>query len=116
MSLDDLLPLPPHMFYVLLVLRRGPLHGYGIKKEVSTQTSGQIDLDPGGLYRMIARLEGRGAVAVAAAPEGAPADDRKRVFYKLTAAGEQLLKAEGRRLSALVSSKAVRDLLKGARA
>ena len=42
-----------------------------------------------------------------------PTDDRKRVFYKLTRAGEQLLLAEARRLSALVSSREVKELLKG---
>jgi DNA-binding PadR family transcriptional regulator len=114
MPLDDLLPLPPHMFYVLLVLREGPLHGYGIKKEVQARSQGQIDLDPGGLYRLIARLEARGAVAVADAPADEPDDERHRVFYRLTRAGEQLLAAEARRLSALVSSKAVRDVLKEA--
>jgi DNA-binding PadR family transcriptional regulator len=112
LKLDDLLPLPPHMFHVLLVLRAGPLHGYAIKREVAAQSAGRIDLDPGGLYRLIARLEARGAVAEFA-PRGEPTDDRKRVFYKLTRAGEQLLLAEARRLSTLVSSKEVRELLKG---
>ena len=112
MKLEDLLPLPPHMFHVLLCLRTGPLHGYAIKKEVLARSSGRIDLDPGGLYRMIARLEAQGAV-VEVASRAQPTDDRKRVFYKLTRAGEQLLLAEARRLSALVSSKEVRELLKG---
>ena len=114
MGLEDLLPLPPHMFHVLLVLRRGALHGYGIKKEVAARTGGQINLDPGGLYRMIARLEDRGAIRAAAAPQNAPDDDRKRIFYVLMPAGERLLAAEARRLAALVSSREVRDVLKGA--
>jgi DNA-binding PadR family transcriptional regulator len=97
------------------VLSRGPRHGYGIKKEVAQLSSGQIDLDPGGLYRLIARLEAQGAVAVSKPPADEPGDDRKRFFYRLTKAGEQLLAAEARRLSALVSSRAVRDVLKGAR-
>ena len=112
MKLDNLLPLPPHLFHVLLCLRAGPLHGYAIKKEVLAQSSGRIDLDAGGLYRLIARLEAQGAV-MEVASRAQPADDRKRVFYKLTRTGEQLLLAEARRLSALVSSKEVRELLKG---
>ena len=112
MKLEELLPLPPHMFHVLLCLRAGPLHGYAIKKEVLAQSSGRIDLDPGGLYRLIARLEAQGAVTEVAS-RTQPTDERKRVFYKLTRAGEQLLLAESRRLAALVSSREVKELLKG---
>ena len=53
----EVLPLPPHMFHVLLVLNAGPSHGYGIKKAVAERTDGAVDLDAGGLYRLIARLE-----------------------------------------------------------
>jgi DNA-binding PadR family transcriptional regulator len=115
MSLNDLLPLPPHMFHVLLVLSQGPMHGYGIKKEVALQSGGQIDLDPGGLYRLIARLEARGALVAAAPPANGPDDERQRSYYRLTRAGQQLLAAEAQRLSALVSTRAVRDVLKAAR-
>jgi DNA-binding PadR family transcriptional regulator len=113
-SIDDLLPLPPGTFLVLLTLRGRALHGYGIKKEVRARSEGRVDLDPGGLYRLIARLEARGIVEPAEAPADAPADDRRRLFYTLTAAGERLLAAEARRLAALVAAPDVAVLVKGA--
>jgi DNA-binding PadR family transcriptional regulator len=112
--LDDLLPLPPGTFYVLLALRGRALHGYGIKKEVRARSEGRVDLDPGGLYRLIARLEARGVVQPADAPADAPADERRRLFYTLTVAGERLLAAEARRLASLVGSPEVAALIEGA--
>ena len=57
-----MLPLPPHLFHVLLALRDGPMHGYGIKKAVRERSEGRIMLDAGGLYRLIARLAEHGAI------------------------------------------------------
>ena len=110
-SLDDLLPLPPATFLVLLALRGRALHGYGIKKEVKARSDGRIDLDPGGLYRLIARLEARGVVRATDPPANAPVDDRKRLFYTLTAPGETLLAAEARRLASLLASPDVATLI-----
>ena len=114
--LDDLLPLPPATFLVLLAIRGRALHGYGIKKEVRARSEGRVDLDPGGLYRLVARLEARGVVQPAPAPADAPDDDRRRLFYTLTPAGERLIAAEARRMASLVGSPDVAALLDGARA
>jgi DNA-binding PadR family transcriptional regulator len=111
-SLDDLLPLPPHTFLLLLVLRKRVLHGYGIKKEILARSDGRIDLDPGGLYRLIARMEARGVVRVAPASTAESPDTRRGVSYTLTAAGEKLLAAEARRLSALMQSPEIKALLR----
>jgi DNA-binding PadR family transcriptional regulator len=113
---DDLLPLAPTTFLVLLVLRGRAMHGYGIKKEVRTRSDGMIDLDPGGLYRTIARLEARGIVKPVRAPADAPDDERRRLFYTLTAAGERVLAAEARRLALLVASPEVAAIIGGVRA
>jgi DNA-binding PadR family transcriptional regulator len=111
-SLDEMLPLPPHLFHVLLALRAAPLHGYAIKKAVSERSEGRIALDAGGLYRLIARLVDSGAIEEAAAPRGAVRDDRTRIYYRLTRAGERLVALEARRLAALVASPDVRALLR----
>jgi DNA-binding PadR family transcriptional regulator len=115
-ELADLIPLPPHTFFVLLSLRGRCLHGYGIKKEVRARSEGRVDLDPGGLYRLIARLEARGVLSVVDAPVDAPADEHRRVYYGLTAAGEALLAMEASRLAALIGSPDVAALIAGARA
>jgi len=110
-SLDDMLPLSPATFLVLLAVRGRAVHGYGIKKEVRARSDGRIDLDPGGLYRLIARLETRGVVRSTDAPANAPDDDRRRLFYTLTGPGEMLLAAEARRLASLVASPDVATLI-----
>src|SRR5688572_13993732 len=110
-----MLPLPPHLFHVLLALRGGPMHGYGIKKAVRERSEGRIMLDAGGLYRLIARLAEQGAIEEVAAPRGSVHDDRTRIYYKLTRAGDRLVALEARRLAALVSSPDVRALLRGAK-
>ena len=113
---DELLPLSPSTFLVLLALRGRAMHGYGIKKEVRARSDGAIDLDPGGLYRLIARLEVRGIVQSTPAPANAPDDERRRLFYTLTADGERVLVAEARRLASLVASPDVASLVDGVRA
>ena len=99
---ESSLPLPPHMFFVLLVLNAGPSHGYGIKKAVAVRSGGTVDLDAGGMYRLIARLEERGW-AEPAQPAAGEGGDARRKYYGLTEAGREILAAEARRVSALAS-------------
>ena len=101
-SMPDLpTPLPPHTFHVLLVLSREPAHGYGIKKAVSEESDGRIDLDAGGLYRAIARMEEQGWVEPAAAP--ATEEDARRKYYALTTEGRRVLTHEASRLTGLAA-------------
>lgn len=67
---------------VLAALRDGPLHGYGIAKEV--QASSGVRLGAGTLYGAIARLEQRGLI------EAMPQEERKRP-YRLSGAGRRVL-------------------------
>jgi DNA-binding PadR family transcriptional regulator len=97
--MDDLrhyLPLSPHQFHILLALTGGERHGYGIIQDVERQTAGELRLGTGTLYTAIARL-----VALALIAETGRADERRR-FYRLTALGRAVLRAETARLEALV--------------
>ena len=96
------LPLPPHMFLVLLVLNTEAAHGYGIKKAVAKRSGGAVDLDAGGLYRLIARLEERGWARPVPASTGDGGDARRK-YYALTDSGRDVLSAEARRISALAN-------------
>lgn len=107
-------PLPPHMFLVLLVLNAEPAHGYGIKKSVAERSGGVVDLDAGGLYRLIARLEERGWVE-SADVEGDEVDARRK-HYALTLAGREALSTEARRVSALAADADVAALAAAAKA
>ena len=69
--------------YILISLADGPKHGYAMTQDIEA-VSGQ-KLGPGTLYGAIARLEARKWI------EALPADDRRRP-YRLTAAGQQVLR------------------------
>src|SRR5258707_12407792 len=53
---EELLPLTPAVFHILLVLADGERHGYAIMQEVNRDTQGQIHMGPGTLYGTIKRL------------------------------------------------------------
>ncbi len=98
-DVDAFLPLSAAHFHLLLSLTDGPMHGYGIKREVEERTGGRIRLAAGSLYEGIQRLERQGLIEEAAAP----ADPRTRTssrqrFYGITPLGRQVMRAELERL------------------
>jgi DNA-binding PadR family transcriptional regulator len=108
---DDLLPLTPAIFHILLALAGGECHGYRIMQEVSELTEGQTHLGPGTLYRSIQRMVLDGLIEeidVADAKTDEP--DRRRV-YRMTAFGKLVAKAEARRLDILVRAALDRKLI-----
>ena len=99
----SLLPLRPSVFHILLALSDGDLHGYGIMQEVAEHSSGQIKLGPGTLYGAIKRLLGERLIVEADERPDPELDDERRRYYRLTDFGQQVLKAEVRRISDMVS-------------
>lgn len=93
------LPLAPAVYHVLLSLAQGEAHGYRIRTAVREQSDGAIDLDPGSLYRLVARLWDDGLIEEAASKSIHP---RMRL-YRLTPEGRRVFKAETQRMTALVS-------------
>lgn len=69
--------------YILISLADGPKHGYAITQDIETVTGHKPG--PGTLYGAIARLEARQWI------EPLPADERRRP-YRLTAAGQKVLR------------------------
>jgi len=103
----DHLPLKPADLHTLLALAGGPLHGYGIMKEVERESRGEVRLEIGSLYRQLARLLHEGLL------ETGEGDGRRR-YYSLSRFGRKVLRAEARRLADLVDRVRVRKLLPGA--
>lgn len=94
------LPLTPAVLHILLSLSDGARHGYGIAKESSERTNGEVKLGPGTLYGTLGRLMNAGLVVEANG--GVQADDRRR-FYRITPLGREALTLEAQRLAAVVS-------------
>ena len=112
-ALQELLPLTPAVFHILLALSGGARHGYAIMKEVEALTDGQMVMGPGTLYGTIKRLLQAGLIEETEAPPGEELDDRPRRFYQLTNHGRRLLQAEAARLEKLVQVARTRQILQG---
>src|SRR3954463_3324637 len=98
---DDLLPLPPATFHILLAVLNGELHGYAIIQDVEARTGGSLRMSAGTLYRSVARMVEQGLIAEVA-KRRAIADDERRRYYRITPFGTAVARAEMRRLSQLV--------------
>jgi len=105
----DHLPLPGLAFQVLLVLAAGDNHGYGIAKEVEANTSGRTRVGTGSLYLSMAKLADQGLIEPCPPPPSSR--DRRRRYFRLTALGREVARAEAGRLEALVRIARERDLL-----
>lgn len=76
---------------ILKAVSLGPLHGYGILLRIEQISGGQLDIQQGSLYPALYRLEHQGAIA---SEWGESENNRRAKYYRLTAPGKALLKAE----------------------
>jgi PadR family transcriptional regulator len=99
----------------LAALLQGSAHGYDLRRAIHEITSGELDVDAGGLYRTLRRLEEEGFVT-SAWVEGESGPQRRD--YQLTAEGRDLADGwvehlrERQRLSGLLAdalSSALKD-------
>ncbi len=74
----------------LAALLSGVTHGYDVRRVIGEMTNGQIDVDPGGLYRVLRRMEEEGFVR-SKWTEGGWGPQRRD--YEITGGGREL--AEG---------------------
>lgn len=95
------LPLKPVQYLMLVALGRGERYGYTLQREVEELSEGTVRLDPGTLYRWLARLLDDGWVERVDGLAG-DAEDPRRRYYRLSALGEAVLAAESQRLERLV--------------
>ncbi len=110
-EVEDLLPLKPVDFLVLLVLSDRERHGYGIVQDIAEHTHGRIRLVPGNLYSVLRRLLAAGLLAEGARRPTREAGDERRRYYHITALGKHVLQAEAERMRELVVAAEARDIL-----
>jgi DNA-binding PadR family transcriptional regulator len=108
---DQFLPLTPAVFHLLLALADGERHGYAIMREVAECTQGQIKMGPGTLYGTIKRLLAAQLIAESDERPDPKLDDERRRYYRLSALGQRVLKAEAARYEGLVSAARAKDLI-----
>lgn len=99
---EELLPLTPAVFHVLLALTDGERHGYAVMREVADHTDGQIKMGPGTLYGTIKRLLEARLIEESDERPDPQLDDERRRYYRLSGLGERVAKAEARRYAEMV--------------
>src|SRR5689334_16182872 len=114
-SPQELLPLTPPVFHILLSLADEERHGYGIMQDVARQTNDALQLGPGTLYGCLKRMLAAGLVEESDERPDPELDDERRHYYRMTALGQQVVRAEAQRLERAVTAARDRRLLGRAR-
>src|SRR5947209_12889852 len=102
-SPENLLPLTPAVFHILLALSDEDRHGYGIMQDVAQQTDDSLQLGPGTLYGCLKRMLAAGLVEESDERPDPALDDERRRYYRMTAAGRRVVRAEAQRLAGAVT-------------
>ena len=106
-------PLPSAAFQILLSLADGDRHGYGIMRQVEEQTGGRMRLGPGTLYSSIqALLEEKLIEEIDPGKDVEPGHERRR-YYRLTASGRKLARAEAEKLADYLRVARAKKILRG---
>ncbi len=113
MPKQKLNPLPSAAFHILLSLADQDRHGYGIMREVAEHTGGRIRLGPGTLYSSLQSLLGEGLIEELEPRPDEDLGDERRRYYRLTAAGRKLARAEADRLADLLRIAREKKIFRG---
>ena len=110
------LPLKQSTYRVLLAFADGEwLHGYAIMQAVSDMSGGRETILPGTLYAALARMADDGFVESREGPDDDPSGGPRRRYYRRTALGRAVARAESERLRALVDIAVSQRILPGGR-
>ena len=99
MQAQRFLPLTPVVFEIMLALAAGERHGYELMQDVERRTDGRIVLHPGTLYRALGRLLDQRLIEEVDERPDAERDDERRRYYRLSALGRAVARAEVERLA-----------------
>ena len=109
-KIEAFLPVRVVEFQILLSLAAGERHGYGILRDAEARGDKKVP-DVGTLYRALARMTEQGLIT-GVDPGKTPDDvDERRIYYKLTALGLRVARAEAARLAALTRAAQLGGLL-----
>jgi DNA-binding PadR family transcriptional regulator len=97
---DDGRPLTEPVFFLLLSLEAGPMHGYGLMKDIEALSEGRVRLTTGTLYGAIKRLLEDAWIV----PFEQEDSSRDKKAYRLTSLGRRQLRAEIERLRQLMAA------------
>jgi len=96
-------PLTPAVLHILLALSTSERHGYGIMKQVEEESQGKVNMGPGTLYGSLGRMIETGLIAESDRKVDPAMDDERRVYYRITALGQNSLETELERYREVVA-------------
>jgi DNA-binding PadR family transcriptional regulator len=96
-------PLTPAVLHILLALSTQERHGYGIMKQVDSDSQRKVKMGPGTLYGSLGRMIDAGLIRETGKKVDPKMDDERRVYYKITALGQKTLSAELQRYREVVA-------------
>jgi PadR family transcriptional regulator len=94
---------------ILTILRRDPMHGYGISQRLSALSRDNFRVNPGSLFPTLYRLEQDGKLKAEWRPSE---NNRDAKYYRLTASGRKQLEQHRERWNRI--SFAITSVLEGA--
>jgi PadR family transcriptional regulator len=94
---------------ILTILRREPMHGYGIAQRLAELSHDTFQVNPGSLFPSLYRLEQDGKLKAEWRPSE---NNRNAKYYKLTAAGKKRLEENRQRWDRVAL--AIMSVLEGA--
>jgi DNA-binding PadR family transcriptional regulator len=108
---ERFLPLTPAAFSIMLALASGEKHGYAMMQEISDISAGALRIGPGTLYYTLKRLLVAKVIQESGERPDPTLDDERRRYYRLTALGQRVVRAEAARLARLVNEAEAKGLL-----
>jgi len=97
---DEVVPLSPPVYHVLLALGKDTKHGYGMMQALEQLTDGREQLLPGTLYATISRMVDAGLIEETDPPD--PSADARRRYYRTTPLGHEVAATESGRMRLLL--------------
>jgi DNA-binding PadR family transcriptional regulator len=104
---QDVPPLGPIVFQILVALGDSERHGYDINKEVSEATRGYVRLGAGSFYRHLSQLCKDGWIVQTQRTDD---DAMGRRYYRLTPRGRRIAQAEAVRLEGVLRTARARRI------
>lgn len=104
-------PLTPAVLHILLALSTEQRHGYGIMKQVESDSQGKVKMGPGTLYGSLGRMMEAGLIRESEKRVDPRMDDERRIYYAITGLGQKTLVAELERYREVVGVAKQKQLL-----
>ena len=96
---------------ILLLLAEEPTYGVELMDRLEARSEGAMRLNPGSLYRTIAKLVDDGLAEPLEEASGAEGAGAPRKVYGVTDRGREALRAEARRQATLLEAARALDLV-----